>query len=173
MIPFANPYMILAAAGAALALSASSFYGGHHWATTKAEAERAQQADQYIKQLHVAVKRGDEAAAKLATAEGRIVVKTVEVIKHVPQVTTGTVQCLSGDAVSLLNPGADWGSVYPATGQPDDQSPAAPAAPDRDVAAASDRDVAYWIADANRQYEIAAARLNALIDAIKPKGVTP
>lgn len=166
MIPLLpNPYVLLAAAGAALVLSASSFYGGHHWATTKAEAVRAKQADQYIVQLLAANKRGDEVAAKLAVAEAHVITKTVEVIKHVPQVTTGTTPCLSGAAVSLLNPDADWEAVYPATGQPDGESPATPAAPGGDVAAASDRDVAFWIATANQQYEVAAARLNALIEA--------
>lgn len=161
MIPFANPYMIMAAAGAALALSGSSFYAGHHWATTKAEAAQVEQAAAYTKKLHEAIAYGSEVAAKLAAAEGRIVVKTVEVIKHVPSVTTGTTPCLSAAAVSLLNPGATWGPSYPATGRPVDQGSGSPSTADRD---ASDRDIAYWIATANQQYETAAARLNALID---------
>lgn len=163
MIPFANPYVLLGAASAALALSVGSFSAGHHWATTKAEAERARQADVYTAQLHEAIAYGSEVAAKLAAAEGRIVIKTVEVIKHVPQVTTGTTPCLSGAAVSLLNSGADEQRVSPNPGEPDGESPAAPAA--------TDRDVAYWIAEANRQYEVAAARLNAIIDV--NQGATP
>lgn len=170
---FFNPYTALAAAGAALVLSGGSFYGGHHWATTKAEAERAALADAHIKQMQVEIKRADVLAAQLATAEGRIVIKTVEVIKHVPQVTTGTTPCLSADAVSLLNPGTAWGPVYPAAGQPDDSGAAAPATPGGDAAAASDRDVAYWIAEANQQYETAAARLNALINYKQTQGATP
>lgn len=161
MTPFANPYVLLAAAGAALALSAGSFYAGHDWATTKAESERARQAAAYAEQLHEAFAYGNEVAARLAAAEGKIVIKTVEVIKHVPQVTTGRL-CLDADAVGLLNPGADWGPVYPSAGQPADQSPSAPTAAGGN--AASDRDIAYWIADANRLYETCAARMNALAD---------
>lgn len=165
MIPFANPYVLLGAAGAALALSAGSFYAGHDWATTKAEAAQVEQAAEHALKLHEAILYGSTVAAKLAAAEGKIVIKTVEVIKHVPQVTTGTTPCLSADAVSLLNPGADEGRVPTATGEPADQSPSAPSA--------SDRDVAYWIVETNRQYETAAARLNALIDVVKTQGATP
>lgn len=150
-----NQYVWLGAVGVAMLLALSSFGAGHHWATTKAEAERAKQADQYTQQLQAAIKRGNEIEAKLAVAESRVVTRTVEVIKHVPQVTTGTTPCLSSAAVSLLNQAPD-SSVYPATSKPDGESSA--------EASASDRDIAYWIAEANRQYEIAAARLNALIE---------
>lgn len=170
MIQFANPYVLLGAAGAALALSAGSFYAGHDWATTKAEAAQVEQAAAYTAKLHEAILYGSEVAAKLAAAEGRVIVKTVEVIKHVPQVTTGTTPCLSAAAVGLLNPGSGWGPSYQATGQPDGESAAPPAAADRD---ASDRDIAYWIAEANQQYETAAARLNALIDWNQNQGATP
>ena len=151
---FFNPYTALAAAGVALALSAGSFYGGHHWATTKAEAARAALVDAHIAQLQAETHRADVAAAALATAEGRIITKTVEVIKYVPSVTTGRL-CLDADAVGLLQPGAHWGP-YPSTGEPAGQGAA--------HAAASDRDVAYWAAEANRLYETCAERMNALAD---------
>lgn len=165
---FASPYVLLGAAAAALALSAGGFTAGHHWATTKAEAAQVKQAAAYTKKLHEAIAYGSEVAAKLSAAEGRIVIKTVEVIKHVPSVTTGRL-CLDAAAVSLLNPGATWGPTYKAAGQPDDQGAATPATAGGN--AASDTDLAYWIAEANRQYEVAAARLNALIDF--NQGATP
>ena len=132
----------------------SGFYAGHHWATTSAEAARAKAADAHIKQMNAELKRSDALAARLVTAEGRIVIKTVEVIKHVPNVTTGRL-CLGADAVRLLQPTAQAAQHSP-PGEPAGESPA--------VAPASDRDVAYWAAEANRQYETAAARLNALIE---------
>lgn len=151
LIPYRTWIMLAAVA----ALFGSGVYSGHRWATTKAAAARTRAADAHLVQLHAEIRRADAAAAALATAEGRIVTKTVEVIKHVPQVTTGTTPCLSGAAVSLLNYGTDWGPYQPA-GEPAAESPT--------HAAASDRDVAYFIADANRLYETCAGRLNALVD---------
>lgn len=153
-------YRAWAALLLAFSLLSGGFYSGHHWAMTKADAARAKLADAHIKQIKAEIKRSDVLAGKLSAAEGRIVIKTVEVIKHVPQVTTGTTPCLSGAAVRLLNYGTDWGPYQPA-GEPAAESPAHAAASDRD---ASDRDVAYWIATANQQYETCAGRLNALVD---------
>jgi len=157
------PYRMWILLAAVAALFGSGVYSGHHWATTKADAARARAADAYLVQLQAETRRADAAAAALAIAEGRIVTKTVEVIKYVPSVTTGRL-CLDADAVGLLQPGAHWGP-YPSTGEPAGQGAA--------HAAASDRDVAYWAAEANRQYETAAARLNALIDFNQAQGATP
>ena len=148
------PYRILAALLLAAVLVGGGFYSGHRWATTRADAARARAADDALRQINAELKRNHQMAAQLAAAEGRIVVKTVEVIKHVPAVTTGRL-CLGPAAVSLLQPGAAWGP-YQSAGQP--------AAKGGAQFAASDRDVGYWIADANRLYETCAARINALID---------
>lgn len=148
------PYRALAVLVAVLALVAGGFYAGHDWATTKAEAAKVKAAEAHIKRINQAIEHGNELTRKLAAAEARVITRTVEVVKHVPSVTSGT-PCLSGAAVGLLQPGADWGPYQPA-GQPAAESPA--------HAAASDRDVAYWIADANQRYETCAARLNALVD---------
>lgn len=136
------------------ALFGSGVYSGHRWATTKADAARARAADAHLVQLHAEIRRADVAAAALAIAEGRIITKTVEVIKYVPSVTTGRL-CLDADAVGLLQPGATWGPYQPA---------GEPAGPRAAHAAASDRDVAYWAAEANRLYETCAERMNALAD---------
>lgn len=154
LIQIALPYQILAAAALAAALFGGGFASGHSWSTTKAEAKRAKDRDAYLEQIESQRKRADTLSEQLAQAEGRIVVKTVEVIKHVPSVTTGRL-CLDAGAVGLLQPGA-----HP---QPD-PAPGKPAAESPPAAAASDRDVAYWIAEANRQYETCAGRMNALVD---------
>lgn len=148
------PYRLWIMLAAVAALFGSGVYSGHHWATTKADAARARAADAHLAQLQAETRRADAAAAALATAESRIVTKTVEVIRHVPTVTTGRL-CLGADAVGLLQPGTDWGPYQPA-GESAGQGAA--------HAAASDRDVAYWAAEANRLYETCAERMNALAD---------
>jgi hypothetical protein len=89
-------------------------------------------------------------------AEGTIITKTVEVIKYVPKVTTGRL-CLGSDAVSLLQPGAT-ARINPATRKPVTEDA---------NASASDTDIAYWVAAANKDYETCAERLNTLIDAVQ------
>jgi hypothetical protein len=95
-------------------------------------------------------------SGRLAVAEGTIITKTVEVIKYVPKVTTGRL-CLGPDAVSLLQPGTT-ARINPATRKP---------ATEGANASASDTDIAYWVADANKEYETCAERLNTLIDAVQ------
>ena len=148
-----NPYIILASVAAAAVLSAGSFYAGHDWATTKAEAARAKQAEAHIQQINQAITHGNELTKKLAAAESKVITRTIEVIKNVPQVTTGRL-CLDSAAVGLLN-STEWGP-YQTPGKPADKSPA--------PSAASDRDIAYWIAESQRLYEICAGRLNGLVD---------
>ncbi len=143
---------------AILSLAASlgiGFYSGQDWATTKAEAQRMQDLVDYNNNLHEKLKLNEELSNALSIAEGRVITKTVEVIKHVPSVTTGTTPCLGPAAISLLQPGSGQG-VRPPTSEP--------AAEGAGALAASDRDVAYWIAEANSHYDICAARLNALVD---------
>lgn len=148
------PYRMWLMLAAVVALFGGGVWSGHHWATTKADAARAVAADLAVQRIRAEMQRADALAARLAAAESKIVIKTVEVIRHVPTVTTGRL-CLDAAAVSLLQPGAAWGP-YQSAGQPAGQGSA--------HAAASDRDVAYWAAEANRQYETCAARINALID---------
>lgn len=71
MIPFANPYILLGAAGAALALSAGSFYAGHHWATTQAEAERAKMVAAQLEVERVANKALTEANDRASKSDER------------------------------------------------------------------------------------------------------
>lgn len=152
MIPV--QYRLIAWLVTAALVVAGSFYSGHHWATTKAEAERAKLVDAQLKRLNDEIARGDKLTQKLAAAEGRIVVRTVEVIKHVPKVTTGRL-CLDAAAVELLQPGDTR------LGNETSRAPVAEDAPDL---AATDRDVAFWIATANQQYETCAGRVNGLVE---------
>lgn len=149
-----SQYRIWIMLAAVAALFGSGVYSGHRWATTVADAARVRAAAASLAQMQAETRRADAATAALASAESKIVTKTVEVIRYVPTVTTGRL-CLGADAVGLLQPGTHWGPYQPA-GKPTDQGPA--------HAAASDRDVAYWAAEANRLYETCAARMNALAD---------
>jgi hypothetical protein len=148
------PYRVLAVVLLSLALVGGGFAAGHRAATNAAEADRADALALHIKALDAERLRADAATARIAAAEGRIVIKTVEVIRNVPSVTTGR-KCLDPAAVRLLQPATDTASKPPA-GKPVAESPA-------DLAA-SDTDVAYWIAEANRHYETCAGRLNGLVD---------
>lgn len=148
-----NPQAILAAALVFLAAALGGFWAGHDWADTKHEAQRVRDIEAYNSAIHAQIVHANKLADKLAKAESTIHTKTVEVIKYVPQVTTGK-PCLDAAAVSLLQPGANPG-IRPPAGKP----PTEDATP-----VASDTDIAYWIADANGLYETCALRLNALID---------
>lgn len=137
----------------AIAFVAGAFLGWYftsdHYEANQAEAVRQAMKD-YVSETG----RGNEASGELAQAETQIVTKTVEVIKYVPQVTTGR-KCLDAGAVWLLNDGAPP-KLSQAAGQPVAES--------RPALAASDTDVAGWIAIANGQYDLCAARLNGLVD---------
>lgn len=134
------------------------FFAGYRAASNKSAARQlvAERAASARYQAEVA--RGNALSARLARAETAVQIKTVERIKYVPQVTTGR-RCLDPDAVRLLN-GAGIPRLSQAARQPAAESPAAPAA--------SDADVAGWIASAHGQYETCAARLNGLIDYVDP-----
>jgi len=149
-----TPQIIIAAMLAVATSLCMGFYTGQNWANTKYEAQRAKEQAAYRKALDTQIKRGNELSDKLAKAEARITVKTVEVIKYVPTVTTGTTPCLSPAAVSLLQPGSAQGIRPPAS---------EPATEGAGALAASDRDVAYWIAEANQLYDTCALRLNTLV----------
>lgn len=148
------PYRILAAVLLGLALFGSGVGIGHRWAANAAEVERAKEAKAALAALNAQIARGNTLSAQLSQAEGQIVTKTVEVVKYVPKVTTGRL-CLDSAAVSVLQPASDP-DMPKAPGKPPAESPPA--------LAASDRDVAYWVATANQLYDTCALRLNALVD---------
>lgn len=150
-----NPYIIIAAIAALIGSMGLGFYNGQSWANTKHEAARAQARDAYQAQLDKQRKLADDLSDKLAKAEGRIVTKTIEVIKYVDRYTTGR-DCLSYAATGLLN-----NSIYGLQG-PEATRP--PVTEDAGAPAATDRDVYLWIAQANQYYDTCSARLTALVD---------
>ena len=94
-------------------------------------------------------------SVRLAETQAATAAATLEKTREIPRVTTGR-PCLGPAAVRLLNgTGAAPVAVVPA--------PAGPPAAEGG-AAASDSDVAGWIAGAQGQYETCRARLGALID---------
>ena len=148
------PYRILIATLFGLSLLGGGFVAGHRVAANPAEADRSKEAKAALAALNAQIARGNTLSDQLSQAEGRVIVKTVEVIKNVPIVTTGRL-CLGADAVRLLHPDA---ATKPG------ETPSTPAPESPPTLAASDRDVAYWVAEANQQYGTCALRLNALID---------
>lgn len=153
-----NPWVVLAVL-AALAGSHAYMYSlgktreKDAAAQVQLKAERAYQVN-----FQKAITRANELSKQLASRETEIVYKTREVTKNVTSVTTGRA-CLSAAAVSLLNTRPNSPAMPEATGTPIAENAAQPA-----TVEASDTDAAYWMADANGQYETCAARLSALID---------
>ena len=130
------------------------FVGGWYVTSDHYEAKQAEAVSDALKEYKSEVERGNQASGHLAQAETKINAQTVEVIKYVPKVTVGR-KCLDAGAVRLLNNGS-LPKLSEAAGKPAAESASAPAA--------SDTDVAGWIAIASGQYDICAARLNELID---------
>jgi|WetSurMetagenome_2_1015567.scaffolds.fasta_scaffold205328_3 hypothetical protein len=156
LIPF--PYRVLIAVLLGLTLAGSGFMAGHTVATNAAEAQRAKEANAALVKLNEQIALGNTLSNRLAQAQGAAIVKTVEVIKHVPQVTTGRL-CLDTGALGLLQPGGAPGTH---------EASSTSAAENTSALAASDRDVAYWVAEANQQYDTCSLRLNALVDYLAP-----
>ena len=159
-----GPYGLLVKLGLVVAFVGSvyafAYAKGFKSATADCDAAKLAAVQKYQVEYQKAVDRANVLAQKLATRETEIVYRTKEVIKNVPQVTTGK-SCLNSAAVRMLNYRGDDNAVPEAPGEP-----AAKSTPD---AAVTDADVAYWVADAIAQYETAAARLNALVDYFEPK----
>lgn len=150
--------------GAAAVVFAGWTFLVNNWAVerteNKAAAAQLKEVAKAQAKYQKEVIRGNALADKLAKQEANIVYQTKEVIKYVPQVTTGR-PCLSAAAVRLLNNRTGDPTVPAAPSKPAAESPA--------ETPATDTDVTYWAAEANGQYELCASRLNTLIDLIKPQ----
>ena len=166
---FLGPYAFWLKYGL-VAVFIGSFYAfaytrGVKSATADCDADKLAAAQKYQANYQKAVTRGDVLAKKASALETESTNRAKEAIKNVPQVTTGK-SCLNSAAVRMLN--HRGGDAVPETpSKPDAESPADAAA---DTGGATDTDVAYWAADVISQYEIAAARINALIDYLNEKG---
>lgn len=136
---------------AALAVFAAGLWGHGYTSGLTHEANRRDALD--AAQFRAAVSLGNRLSGRLAAQNARTNEKTVEVLRHVPKVTIGR-KCLDVAAVRLLNDAAP--PHLPAAAGKSVDSPAA--------VAATDGDVAGWIAAARGQYQSVADQLNALID---------
>lgn len=152
MIPI--QYKILAVALLLGGVFSAGAYAGYKLEHTRGQAAELASQQAAEAQYKAAVQRGDELSGRLAAAQSAIQVRTVERIKYVPQVTSGR-ECLSAAAVGVLDGSAPGLKLSQAAGEP--------VAADAAASAASDRDVADWVAGAEDQYEQCAARLNSLV----------
>jgi hypothetical protein len=148
------PYRIAAATIASIALFMSGLTIGIKWKSGRNAEALLQAQQEYQVKYKKEVEHGNALAAQVEEAKRNIQIKTVEIIKRIPAVTNGR-PCLGSDAVSLLN-GTSKPTLRETARQPAGESAGAPAA--------SDRDVADWIAVANERYDQCAAQLNGLID---------
>jgi hypothetical protein len=147
------PYRILIAAATAVIVFGFGYLQGEAHVNAKADAAQVAADKAHAANVTKYVVLNNALSGRLAVAEGAIVTKTVEVVKYVPKHTTGRL-CLSSDAVRLLQPG-DTARIGPTTSKPNAEDASA---------SASDTDIAYWVAAANKDYETCAVRLNTLID---------
>ena len=107
-----------------------------------------------IEQIKAAHQRGDEAAQRLGAALAENATLKTERDRALVEATAGR-DCLSADAVRVLNRGAGPVRVPAATG--------GPAATDAG-GIATDRDIALWASDAHARYAECTRRLDALIE---------
>lgn len=107
-------------------------------------------------EIQLANKESDRLSAALQQASKHKEIRYVSQVKQIPSKTTGQL-CLTPDAVSLLNSNTpDTNPSLPASVSSPASAPA--------TFAASDRDVALWIAEAQSVCGKNADTLNALID---------
>ncbi len=147
------PYRILIVAALVASVFGTGVGIGHHWASVSAEAKRVKDIEALNAQIKIQIEHANVISDKLAKAEGKVIIHTVEVIKYVDKVTDGH-KCLGSAAVGLLQPGSSQG-LNPPTSKPVAEDAGA---------SSSDSDIYTWIAKANQQYETCAIRLNNLVD---------
>lgn len=145
---------------AALVMLVLAVWG--HGYTTGLTRESDRRDAQDLARLKTAVNLGNRLSGQLAGKQAATNAKTLEVMRNVPKVTTGR-PCLGASAVSLLNDAPDSHLPTPA-GKPADPPKAV---------AATDRDVAGWVAGAKGQYKLVADQLDALIDYVEGKNSNP
>lgn len=124
--------------------------------------ENAKAQAELRKRLEEATARGDELSSKLLTTEATTTRQSQEKTRAVTKITTGR-RCLDADVVRMLN--SDQPITQSSAGHNSGNVPqAAGSAAATDGAAATDTDVAQWIANARASYDICRNRLDALID---------
>lgn len=153
LIPWPYRWLILAALAAAL--------WGHGYTTGLTHESNRRDAGE-LKSFKATVTLGNRLSGQLAAKQSATNAKTLEVMRNVPKVTFDR-PCLGASAVSLLNDAAVPPLSSPA-GKPVDPPKAV---------AATDRDVAGWIAGAKGQYTLVADQLDALIDYVEGKNSNP
>lgn len=159
---FAVP-LVLLLAGLTVGATAGYRYADAQGQAALADLQR-QQAEQHAQaetllraELEQAHEYGEGLSAQLAEAQSRQTVKTIEVIRRVPIITSNRA-CLSPDAVRLLN-----GAIATAGNADAMPQAAGGAAGESSAFAASDTDVAGWIAEAAGICNGYAAQLAAVI----------
>lgn len=148
--------LIVAAVSVSLLLG--SYFTGRDAGKTACEADWATERTGLVAVWKQEVDRkqavADDLARGLAKAEQARTIVYKETVREIPAATLGR-PCLSGDALGLLDRFAGAAAGLPApAGEPADQGDAA----------ASDTQVAQWVAEAIEQHERERGVCNALID---------
>jgi len=126
--------------------------------TVHAQAQ-AKAAANHIDALRAERALSNVLSNSLSNAEIKINQLTLEKTRAIPKYTTGGV-CFSADLTSLLNtPFDNLATTYLTPISSFTENAAAAA-----IESLTDEDVAYWIANAQGQYETCRVRLNTLID---------
>lgn len=128
----------------------------------RAHAEqRARDAEAASAEIEAAVKRGNELAARVTSAESTRDIALQETQDALRKVTTGR-PCLTAAAVRLLN--------QPAGLKPEPLPAAAGQPAGADAAFATDTDVGQWASAAIRHYDTCRGRLAALAEFHQEQG---
>ncbi len=154
-----NPYALLAVILFLVGSHTTAYFQGRGARDDEVKVENAALAAKTAEAYRVQVEYGNKKAAEVQELERASTMILTGVLTNVPKVTTNR-PCLSRAAVSLLN------GSSPAVSVP---TSAPSAVAEISSEAASDTDIAGWIAKANAQYESCAANNNGIVDIlVKP-----
>lgn len=148
---------VILAGGVLVALISAYTYGftsGRTSRDNEVKVENAKYVEQVAEAFKTQAEYGNQKAAEVQEVERASTAVLMEVLTNVPKVTSDR-PCLSASAVGLLN------RTSKSTGLPT-STPSITA--EGSTNAATDTDVAQWIAKAKEQYERCAANNNGIVD---------
>lgn len=135
------------------------YYKGYESRDNEVKVENAEYAEQVAEAFVIQVEYGNKKAAEVEEQKEASSKILIEVLKNVPKVTTGR-ECLSADAVRLLNESIKKTGMSTNTSKPTEESTGG---------VATDTDLVGWIASAQDQYRKCASSNNGKIDILVPK----
>jgi hypothetical protein len=145
-----------------------AYLEGRQSKADEVKVENAKLAAQVAEAYKAQVERGNLKAAEVQAQKDQSNAKLTTVLNHVHKVTT-TRDCLSHDAVRLLNKPSTFGlSASPRHDVAEVPNGTATDTDEQEVS--TDTDVVQWIAKAKAMYESCAANNNGIVDVLNASG---